>query len=185
MLKKSVLVPLLALACAALAAAPASAQGDASPFRAGPVFEEFGLHAPVDADMAIPEGTIFKVMFEAVRQDTEGRRNGEIEIAARFINMSVAAGVPLEKVHVAIVVRGPASNDLLTDAAWGKTHDGQANPNAGLVRALLDHGVRIILCGQSAAGLGITKDQLQPGVEIAQSAITARALLQMQGYTKN
>jgi intracellular sulfur oxidation DsrE/DsrF family protein len=46
--------------------------------------------------------------------------------------------------------------------------------------------VRIILCGQSAAGLGLDETaDLLPGVEVALSAMTAHALLQQDGYTVN
>ena len=41
------------------------------------------------------------------------------------------------------------------------------------------------MCGQSAAGQGVKKTDLLPGVELALSAMTAHALLQQQGYTLN
>ena len=50
---------------------------------------------------------------------------------------------------------------------------------------MTDQGVRFIVCGQSAAGQGVAKSELLPGVEMALSAMTAHALLQQQGYTVN
>ena len=64
-------------------------------------------------------------------------------------------------------------------------HAAKDNANAAIVAALLDNGVRVILCGQSAAAMGIAKSDLLPGVEMALSAMTAHALLQQQGYALN
>ena len=76
--------------------------------------------------------------------------------------------------------------DLLTDEAWAARElDGVENPGAEQVREMLDAGVRFIVCGQSAAGLGVSNEDLISGVEIALSAMTAHALLQQQGYTVN
>ena len=62
---------------------------------------------------------------------------------------------------------------------------GENSAGAGLIAALTDHGVRIIVCGQSAAYYDVATDDLLPGVEMALSAMTAHALLQQQGYTLN
>jgi intracellular sulfur oxidation DsrE/DsrF family protein len=50
---------------------------------------------------------------------------------------------------------------------------------------MLDHGVRFIVCGQSASVYNVAKDDLVPGVEMNLSAMTAHAQLQQQGYTVN
>jgi len=50
---------------------------------------------------------------------------------------------------------------------------------------LLKNNVEIIVCGQSAAAHGVAKTDLLSGVKMALSAMTARALLQQQGYTLN
>ena len=59
------------------------------------------------------------------------------------------------------------------------------NPNVALIDALREKGVRIIICGQSAAAYGVKKDDFYTGVELALSAMTAHALLQQDGYTVN
>ncbi len=56
-------------------------------------------------------------------------------------------------------------------------------PAATRVKKLMGAGVEFILCGQSAASLGIKKADLIPGVKMALSAITAHALYQQRGYT--
>lgn len=176
---------LTALGMAALAmAAPAAAQ-DTPVFATGPVFEEFGPHAPVEADFAIPEDMDLFVAFDTAKPAEEGKINRTIESAARFVNMNVAAGVEPARVRAAVVVHGKASLDLLNDRAWAAKGREGANPTAAAILQLVDNGVRVILCGQSAAGHGIASDDLAPGVEMALSAMTAHAVLQRQGYTVN
>ncbi|MCP5396304.1 MAG: DsrE family protein [Sphingomonadaceae bacterium] len=177
-MKQALILPLLMLA------SPVAAQ-DMSAFVTGPVIEDFGPHAPVDADMEIPEGTVFKVAFDTSKAAEDGARNRTLESASRFYNMTAAAGVPVEDIQIAVVVHGKAGFDLFSNAAWAEKHDGADNPSQPLLRALLDKGVRVILCGQSAAALGMEKGQLEPGVELALSAMTAHALLRDEGYGVN
>ncbi|GMN13978.1 DsrE family protein [Altererythrobacter sp. MTPC7] len=177
----------LFMAIAALAASGAAlAQTpDASRFGYGPVFAGHGPHASVAADVIIPEGTVFKHSFDGSERAEDGQ-NRTLIAAARFLNMHAAAGVPRENMALAVVVHGQAAQDLLTAEAYASRFDGAANPNAPLIAALVGEGVRIILCGQSAAGLGLDETaDLLPGVEVALSAMTAHALLQQDGYTVN
>ena len=183
----------LALAVAGLALlspVQAADTGKASPdpmasFHSGTAIPAFGKVASVaDADMRIPAGTEFHIAFD-VAAAKEATLNRTLESAARFLNMQVEAGVPVERIHLAIVVHGPATFDVAgAQAFWGKyPHAGKTNPP--LFGALIKAGVHIIVCGQSAAGQGVKKTDLLPGVELALSAMTAHALLQQQGYTLN
>ena len=170
----------------ALAAAPLAAQ-DRSAFETGPVLTEFGPHAPVPGIGQLPEGTEFAVAFDVSSPAEEGKPNRGFESAARFLNMQVAHGVKEENIRIAVVVHGKASLELLTDAAYAEkpATEGAENPSRALVEALIEHDVRFILCGQSAAAYGIKPENLIPGVEMALSAMTAFALLQQNGYTVN
>ena len=168
----------------ALMTSPLSAQ-DLSAFTTGPVFEEYGPNAQVDADFDIPEGAEFKVAFDVAARAETGKLNRTLESAARFINMHVRAGVPLENIEVAVVVHGKVSEDLLGAEEYANRREGAENANVALIKALTDNGMRVILCGQSAAAYGISNDMLAPGVEMALSAMTAHALLQQDGYTMN
>lgn len=169
---------LFLLACGAAADEP-------SPFKTGPVFEAFGQSAKIASAAPIPEGTVFKVSFDVADAADPGEMNRSINSLARFINMHAAAGVPMENINVALVVHGSASNELMSDAAFGAKFDGAKNGNKALLQALMDKGVPVILCGQSAAYHKIDPDDLLPGVEMALSAMTAHALLQQDGYTVN
>ena len=173
------------LTASLLFTAPATAQ-DMSAFKTGPVFEDFGPHAPVEGQgFAIPEEMDLFIAFDIAKPAEEGRINRTLESAARFVNMHNAAGIEPARVRAAVVVHGKAALDLLTDEAWAARDKEGANPTAAIIPALVDNGVRIILCGQSAAAQGIAKEDLVPGVELALSAMTAHAVLQRQGYTVN
>ena len=172
-----------ALIALSLAVSPLAAQADA--FQAGPVFTEFGRHAPVETTMEVPAGTSFAIAFDTHTRAEVGEINRTLGNAARFINMHVAAGVPLENIRVAVVVYGLASLDLTRTEFYAERQDGAENANASVIEALLANNVRIILCGQSAAYYEIGLDDLLPGVEVALSAVTAHALLQQEGYTLN
>ncbi|WP_240704825.1 DsrE family protein [Croceicoccus sediminis] len=172
------------IAAMLILATPAAGQ-DMSKFDKGPVFTQYGPHAPVETDIPIPAGTVFKVAFDASDRAEDGKINRKFESLARFINMHVANGVPEQDIRLAIVLHGGAVDDVLSDDAYGKRHDGAANPNADLVRQLLAHDVRFIVCGQSATASNIEKSDLMEGVEMALSAMTAHALLNREGFTTN
>lgn len=172
------------LLAALLLAAPVAAAPRPG-FVAGPVFSEFGHIAPVDSDLAIPPDAAFKVAFDMSAKATPGEINRTIDAAARFINMHVAAGVPVARIKVAVIVHGPASGDLLKPEAYAARNKGAVNGSAAAISALAAHGVDIWLCGQSAAASSIDKVDLIPGVKMALSAMTAFAVLQSQGYTVN
>ena len=155
---------------------PALAWAGPGDFAPGPVIEEFGPVAPVEGALPIPEGTEFRVSFDTKDQTAEGELNSKLTAAARFLNMQAAAGVPVENIHLAIVVHGTAVHDVTRDSAGA---------NADLVAALVEHGVEIFVCGQSAAAHGVAKADFIPGVELALSAMTAHAQLQQAGYTVN
>ena len=156
----------------------------ADTFTAGPVIKNYGKHAQVQQDLKLDKSNVFNVAFDLGAQGNVGKVNGRIETLARFINMHVANGVPLENINLALVVHGKACFDLLKAPLYQHKYQ-QENANVALVQALLKNQVKIYICGQSAAYHGITSDMVLPGVEMALSAMTAHATLQNQGYTLN
>jgi intracellular sulfur oxidation DsrE/DsrF family protein len=59
---------------------------------------------------------------------------------------------------------------------------GIENPNAPLLEALSEYGVRVILCGQTQMHRGLERAELAPHVEVALSAMTALVSLTSEGY---
>ena len=153
----------------------AVAGAEESAFTNGPVFKDYGPVADVEETSPIPSNTVLRHSFDVSTRAPDGRPNRTLESAARFINMHARAGIPGDRIRVAVVVHGKAVHDVSDDDA----------ASAGLVAALVGQGVRIIVCGQSAVYYGVTADDLLPGVEMALSAMTVHALLQQQGYTIN
>lgn len=157
---------------------------EASLFTKGPVFKDHGANAIVAGGIVLPESQKFKVVFDISDENETDKPHKGFDSVARFINMHARAGVPLENIEAAMVIHGGASNDLLLSEAFKARFDRQ-QPSSGLLADLQKAGVRVILCGQSAAFRGIDKSELAEGVEMSLSAMTANALLQQQGYTLN
>lgn len=151
--------------------------------KAGPVIEEFGKVYKIEnptfpTDM---EGE-FKVVFDVLEgPENKEQRNRKLETAARFLNMHAQAGKDMDLLDVAIVVHGTAATDLMENKAH-EARFGQPNPNQELLKALMDEGVEIILCGQSANSRNIPTNSLIPGVKLGLSAMTALIQLQQDGY---
>jgi intracellular sulfur oxidation DsrE/DsrF family protein len=152
----------------------------------GPAIHSFGAVFDVaDPDFATRTDMEHKVAFEiAQASNSPDRVNASLNSVARFINMHAAAGVPRENIRPAVVVHGPAGWELLDNAAYRERH-GVDNPNAELIRELTAFGVKVILCGQTAASRGIPRAGLVGGVEVALSAMTAFMVLQEDGYRVN
>lgn len=163
------------LLLAILSILPCTAHSDFSAFTTGPSIEDYGPVADVDVTLPVPEDAVFRHSFDVSQQAEDGKPNSALVSAARFVNMHARAGIDPERIRVAVVVHGKAVHDVTT----------KASRDAALVAALIDHGVRIIVCGQSAAYYDVETQDLLPGVEMALSAMTAHALLQQQGFTLN
>ncbi len=182
---KRMMVERCAVLCAALIAAcmsSASVAG-ADAFTKGPVLTEFGENALIPDALQNANEQVFKVAFD-VADASPGNVNRSFNSVARFINMHVRAGVPLEQIEVAVVVHGQASAELLNATAYAQRFN-HSNASQPLLQQLLELGVRIQLCGQSAAMADIPAAELLPGISMELSAMTAHALLQQQGYTLN
>jgi len=161
-----------------------AAQVSALEPRTGPVIEAYG------AVYAVPEGafnlardTHYKVSMDVSKtEDFNSDLNHYIESAARFLNLHASNGIDPKDIEFAIVVHGSAAKDLLNDAAYTARFN-EPNPNTAMLIALHNAGVKIYLCGQTAAHRGFTAEELNPVVSLALSAMTAHVRLQAEGYT--
>jgi intracellular sulfur oxidation DsrE/DsrF family protein len=154
---------------------PLATYADFSSFSTGPAIKDYGPVADVDVTFPVSKDTDFRHIFDVAEQAEDGELNRTLVSAARFINMHARAGFDVSRIRLAVIVHGKAVRDVTVEAS----------SSSGLVASLIDHGVNIIVCGQSAAYYDVTTDDLLPGVEMALSAMTAHALLQQQGYTLN
>ena len=144
----------------------------------GPVIADYGPTWEIDhPDFPTISDEPYRVVFDVAKgPESPADQNPSLITLARFLNMHAASGVPVEDIHLAIVVHGGAIHDVSTE---------RAGQNADLVAALVEHGVRFYVCGQSAAWYDVSSEDLLPGVDLALSAMTMHALLQADGYSLN
>lgn len=163
-------------------------------FHKGDAIHEFGDIADVRSDQPFSKRTKFKVVFDVAKQAEFGKINRNIVSMPRFINMHRAQGVQKKNIKLALVLHGGAAKDvtksvyyegLQKDVESPQENVAKENANAALVQALLDNGVQIYVCGQTAAYYDIKNEHLLPAVKMSLSAMTAHALLQQKGYTLN
>jgi len=152
--------------------------------QAGPVIKSFGpVYGVPEGSWNLDKDTHYKVSMDvSATGDFSSDLNRRIESAARFLNLHARNGIDPKNIEFAIVVHGSAGKDLLKDAAYEERFD-EPNPNTAMLNALHDAGVKIYLCGQTAAHRGFAAEDLNPAVSIALSAMTAHVRLQSEGYT--
>jgi intracellular sulfur oxidation DsrE/DsrF family protein len=177
-LRKGIIMRALVFVLVVLVTTPSTLAREG--FVDGKVIPAFGKVAPVRTTFAVPEGMELKLSFDVARTSNGGDINNDIAKLARLINMHGEGGLDPQELSLAMVVHGPAVHHV---TKTGK--DGEPNTNRALIEALLAQDVKIIVCGQSAAYMGVGTPDLIEGVEMALSAMTAHAVLQRQGYALN
>jgi len=160
-----------------------SFQALAAETETGPVIANFG---PV---YAVPEGSFnldpkrpYKILMDIGKgPDDPSALNQNIETAARILNMHARNGIKPENLKIAMVLHGSGIHSALNDPSYSDRFV-VPNSNKELIAALLNAGVDIYVCGQSAAYNGYTLEDLLPGIKMAVSAITVHVRLQQDGY---
>ena len=149
----------------------------------GPVIEAYGPVYPVaEGSFNLKPETVYKVSMDvSASEDFSDDVNRRLESAARFLNMHARNGIDPKNIELVIVVHGSAAKDLLKDEAYQERFD-EPNPNTAMLAALHEAGVRIYLCGQTAAYRGFAAKDLNPAVSLALSAMTVHVRLQSEGY---
>jgi intracellular sulfur oxidation DsrE/DsrF family protein len=169
----------LALGALLLVCAPAGAEEP----MLGPAIEGYGPTYPIeDRDVPVESGTVYKAVFDAARySDDLSTLNTRLVSVARFLNMHVRNGTPLERMDLAVVLHGQALKTVFNNDAYEARY-GIANPNLELVHKLAAAGVDFYVCGQSMAFDGYAKSELAGPARVALSAMTMLTELQNQGY---
>jgi intracellular sulfur oxidation DsrE/DsrF family protein len=150
----------------------------------GPVVKGYGPVFEVPEDSwNLRDEIKYKVSMDvASTGERSSDLNRSLESAARFLNLHARNGIDPKNLEFAIIVHGAAGKDLLNDAAYEARFD-EPNPNTPMLTALGDAGVKIYLCGQTAAYRGLAFEELNPVVTMALSAMTAHVRLQSEGFT--
>lgn len=150
----------------------------------GKIIKNYGeTFAVNNTDIKTDTSAEFKVIFD-VSQSSKDKDviNKYIVTAARFLNMHANEGMDEQQLKVAMTIHGGAWQDVLNNKAY-KEKFGVDNPNFKLINELTEAGAEIIICGQTAAYRGINKENANPNVKFALSAMTALLQYQNNGYT--
>jgi intracellular sulfur oxidation DsrE/DsrF family protein len=169
------------LLAAVIAALPLGAQQ-----QPGPIILSGGAHAPVpNQTFAVPTNLEYKVDWDIrVGSANPAEPNDAFNFPARLLNQAAGLGVPRSQLQIAIVVHGTAGEELLANDEY-RSRKGVDNPNIALLEEMSKAGIRIILCGQTAANRKMSRDKILPFVQVAASAAWAHAVLARQGYSIN
>ncbi|HEV7231954.1 MAG TPA: DsrE family protein [Bacteroidia bacterium] len=142
---------------------------------------------PVKDPTEIPDPNMdYKLLFELTASNPDSVASelnyGLVEIA-RIINLHVASGVPLKKIHIVIVAHGFGLN-VLTSNAYYKEHFKRENPNLKLINQLAALDARFIACGQALAYFNVNKEALLPNVKVSLTAQTVLSSYALKGYMR-
>jgi intracellular sulfur oxidation DsrE/DsrF family protein len=173
----------LALLLVAVLPVATLAQSLPEAFTTGPALPDHGPVAPQpdDAFNLVP-GEAYRVVFDvAFGSADEHVLNRRLESVARFINLHARAGIDPDDLDIEVVTHGGSLFDVLSREAYRERFEAD-HPNADLLEALIEAGVTVYLCGQSASARGVGADELAPGVKIAHSAMTVLVRRQAEGW---
>jgi len=150
----------LGLFAIAATAGTALAQAPALPL------PEYGVIQDVVGAENRPDPSLtYKLVFDITRgaPGFDAKNPGLVGLA-RYINTLAQHGVGPAQRQIAVVLHGPATSVIMTDAAYAQRTGAKANPNTQLIRDLKAAGVDLHVCGQAARGLNITREMAMPEV---------------------
>jgi intracellular sulfur oxidation DsrE/DsrF family protein len=149
----------------------------------GPVVKDYGpvFDVPAGSFNLDPDQHYKVVMDIGKGPEDPAELNRSIESAARFLNMHARNGIPSQNLELAAVLHGSGARAALTSQAHTRHFD-VPNGSQGLIEALGEAGVKIYICGQTAAYYGYAASDLLPQVSMAVSAMSVHVRLQQEGY---
>lgn len=148
-----------------------------------PVIAGYGAIRPAGDTANMPDPSLrYRVAFEVTRAASDNAQiNPAFDRVARFVNLLGESGVHPEAGDIVIVIHGPATPSILSDAAYqARFH--QANPNTRLIEALQKAGVAIHVCSYALANAAIDKQAVAKGVTVDLAAMVTLANLQLKGW---
>lgn len=150
-----------------------------------PVVQGYGAISPVPAASERPDPALrYRVLFSITKAGGSADQvNPALEKVARFLNLLGDDGVRPKSGDVVVIIHGPATPLVTTDAAYGARTKAAKNPNLPLVAALRAAGVSVRVCSQALVGNTIDPAAVAKNVDIDVSALTTMATLQLRGWT--
>ncbi|MEM9930321.1 MAG: DsrE family protein [Bacteroidota bacterium] len=151
--------------------------------RVAPVIKDFGAIYDIPAATVKPDPTqVYKIVVDVVSgADEPSELAAGLNNVARMINLHAVGGVPSGKMVVVVALHGGATYATLNHVAYREKY-GVDNPNAPLVKALKEAGVKLVVCGQSLLARGVVFETLLPEIEVGTSMLTTVSTYQLKGY---
>ena len=152
--------------------------------KVNPVIKKFGTVTEVPFSVENPDTKLnYKIIVEVSSDNTKPEIVHEFfDKVAAVVNLHALGGVVANKLHVVMVIHGPAAQFVLNNEEYRKKFNSD-NPNIPLFRELTDAGVKIFVCGQSLNKRNIAKESVTPEVKPALSAIPTLTTYQLKGYS--
>lgn len=123
----------------------------------------------------------YKILFHVTSSlETEGVNN-QLWHIARQINVLSIAGVPNKNIKIAAVISGGATSIALNNEEYKRLNN-KDNPNLDLEKKLNDFGVKLYVCGQAIASLGVNENNINEYNIFTLSGLSDIPILQQQGY---
>ena len=133
-------------------------------------------------DLLLDKNKTYKIIFDIYTDHKDdGKVNPLLNTVARFINMHVETGVPIENLNIVVIIHGKATKDVLISKVYQKEFD-KENPNSKLLSLLNNAQVDTYVCGQSYAYKKYEPASLDNNVKMALSALTVLVKYQSEGY---
>lgn len=157
--------------------------GQAQTIEKGIVLKDYGQFYKIqNPDFNLNPQQKYQVIFD-IRKATNdvNELNPLLDVVARFINMHVAQGIPLENLSMVVVFHGSATKDVLSQKAYKKKFR-KENPNLDLLNKLDELGVKLYVCGQTALRYDFQKEDVAKSVKFALSALSVLTQYQSDGY---
>ncbi len=151
--------------------------------KVNPVIEDFGGIYDIPEATVKPDGQQeYKIVIDVYggasdKSDIDRSLNN----VARMLNLHAVGGVPADNMTVVLALHAQSTYSTMGHDAYREKY-GTDNPNADLMKALKEAGVKITVCGQSLIGRGVDPNRLLEEVEIATSMLTTVTHYQKLGY---
>jgi len=131
------------------------------------------MHPLPDAAYQPSKSKIYKAVF-AVTRPSRGANDpdGGLTPVARAVNVFAYAKVPMNHLKFVVLIYGIDASPMVLDNAHYKARFGTDNPNLKIIRELKAAGVKVVVCGQALAALGIEHGWVDPDVTISLSALS-------------
>jgi len=151
--------------------------------KVNPIIKDFGPVYEIPDAVEKPDPKLnYKLLVDLVMASSKPDTiNLGIEAACTLLNLHGVGGVPKEKIKMVMAVHNAAGYTILNNEAYRARYKVD-NPNLPMIKALLDAGVKIVVCGQTLKKRGIDPSTLAPGVGVATSALTTITTYQLKGY---